>query len=103
MPDVNKQIPVYAVGACSYFRIIINEASTYGNAMLNNVKFFVENTTLAVNADFAATSGLAQILNKPPVPVNADFSATTGLAQKWNKPPVPVNADWNATTGLALF
>ena len=64
-------------------------------------------TDAPVNADWNATSGLAQILNKPTIPaapVNADWNATSGLAQILNKPTIPaapVNADWNATSGLA--
>jgi hypothetical protein len=42
-----------------------------------------------VNADWNATSGDAEILNKPAIPaaqVNADWLATSGLAQILNKP-----------------
>ena len=78
-----------------------------------------------VNADWNATSGVAQILNKPEIPnaqVNADWNAVSGVAQilnkptlatvatsgsyndLTNKPEIPdaqVNADWNATSGVA--
>lgn len=59
-----------------------------------------------VNADWNATSGPAQILNKPTIPapqVNSDWNATTGPASILNKPTIvtPVNPDWNATTGLS--
>ena len=78
-----------------------------------------------VNADWNATSGVAEILNKPTIPaaqVNADWNATSGVAEILNKPtlaPVAtsgsyndltntptipaaqVNADWNATSGVA--
>ncbi|WP_321899869.1 hypothetical protein [Paraburkholderia heleia] len=42
-----------------------------------------------VNADWSASSGVAEILNKPAIPaaqVNADWSATSGVAQILNKP-----------------
>jgi hypothetical protein len=42
-----------------------------------------------VNADWNATTGDAQILNKPTIPaaqVNSDWNATSGLAQILNKP-----------------
>ena len=42
-----------------------------------------------VNADWDATSGIAQILNKPVIPaaqVNTDWNATSGIAQILNKP-----------------
>ena len=78
-----------------------------------------------VNADWNATSGVAEILNKPTIPaaqVNADWNATSGVAEILNKPtlapvatsgsyndltntptipPAQVNADWNATSGVA--
>lgn len=44
-----------------------------------------------VNADWNATSGDAQILNKPTIPaaqINSDWNATTGLAQILNKPSI---------------
>ena len=78
-----------------------------------------------VNADWNATSGVAEILNKPTLAdvatsgsyndltdtptipaaqVNADWNATSGVAEILNKPTIPaaqVNADWNATSGVA--
>lgn len=62
-----------------------------------------------VNSDWAATSGVAQILNKPIIPtitpqINADWDATSGAARILNKPSIPsgqVNADWNASSGVA--
>lgn len=50
-----------------------------------------------VNSDWAATSGKAQILNKPEIPaaqVNADWNATSGVAQILNKPNLS-NTDLN--------
>ena len=60
-----------------------------------------------MKSDWNATSGPAQILNKPTIPaaqVNADWNATSGVAQIMNKPTIPaaqVNSDWNATSGVA--
>jgi len=60
-----------------------------------------------VNADWNATSGDAQILNKPSIPaaqVNSDWNASSGVAQILNKPTIPsaqVNSDWNATSGIS--
>ena len=45
-----------------------------------------------VNADWNATSGDAQILNKPTIPsaqVNSDWNATSGVAEILNKPTIP--------------
>jgi hypothetical protein len=53
-----------------------------------------------VNADWNATSGDAQILNKPTIPaaqVNSDWNATTGVAQILNKPTIP------SITGLVPY
>jgi len=78
-----------------------------------------------VNSDWNASSGVAQILNKPTIPapqVNSDWNASSGMAQIMNKPalatvatsgnyndlsnkpsiPAPqVNSDWNASSGVA--
>lgn len=64
-------------------------------------------STDVVNADWNATSGNAEILNKPTIPdaqVNSDWNATSGKAEILNKPTIPdaqVNSDWNATSGKA--
>ena len=53
-------------------------------------KWQLKNKSLPqVNADWNATGGVAQILNKPIIPaaqVNADWNATGGVAQILNKP-----------------
>jgi microcystin-dependent protein len=61
-----------------------------------------------VNADWNATSGDAQILNKPTIPdaqIQADWTQTTDTAKDYikNKPTIPaaqVQSDWNATSGM---
>ena len=81
---------------------------TQTSQLTNNSGFITASDVPAqVNADWNATSGAAQILNKPTIPaaqVNADWNATSGAAQILNKPTIPaaqVNADWNATSGAA--
>ena len=60
-----------------------------------------------VNSDWNATSGVAEILNKPTIPaaqVNSDWNASSGVAAILNKPTIPaaqVNSDWNASSGVA--
>ena len=62
-----------------------------------------------VNADWNASSGVAQILNKPTIPaeqVQANWNETNTSSKAYiqNKPTIPaaqVNADWNATSGVA--
>ena len=62
-----------------------------------------------VNSDWNASSGVAQILNKPTIPaaqVNSDWNASSGVAQILNKPTIPaaqVNSDWNASSGVAAI
>ena len=78
-----------------------------------------------VNADWNATTGLAEILNKPTIPaaqVKADWNATSGVAEILNKPTIPtafsgnyndltnqptipaaqIQSDWNQTSTSAL-
>ncbi len=48
--------------------------------------------TPQVNSDWNATSGVAEILNKPTIPaaqVNSDWNATSGVAEILNKPTIP--------------
>lgn len=96
----------------------------------NNVISATGGGTAQVNSDWEATSGVAEILNKPTektlvggsnvsitedndtvtisavaaAQVNADWDATSGVAQILNKPVIPaaqVNSDWEATEGVA--
>lgn len=49
-------------------------------------------SVVPVNPDWNATSGLAQILNKPAIPaaqVNSDWNATSGVSAILNKPAIP--------------
>jgi hypothetical protein len=57
-----------------------------------------------VNADWSATGGAAQILNKPTIPsgqVNSDWNATSGIAQILNKP-VLASSQWS-TSGAGVI
>lgn len=95
--DTNKS---YRWSGSSYI-----ELSSYDNATqsasglmsaadktkLDGIQNGATNTAAPVNADWSATSGLAQILNKPTIPaaqVNADWDATSGVAQILNKPTI---------------
>lgn len=95
--DTNKS---YRWSGSSYI-----ELSSYDNATqsasglmsaadktkLDGIQNGATNTAAPVNADWNATSGLAQILNKPTIPaaqVNADWNATSGVAQILNKPTI---------------
>jgi hypothetical protein len=62
-----------------------------------------------VNPDWNASSGLAQILNKPSIPasqINSDWAAVSGAAQIMNKPTIPasqVQSDWAAPSGISAI
>lgn len=88
-------------GDYTYYRVIVTANTNYDSTSLWYVHFLTSNP----NADWSATSGAAQILNKPtiPVQVNADWNATSGTAQILSKPSIPSQPDWNATTGTAVI
>jgi hypothetical protein len=59
--------------------------------------------TPQVNSDWDATTGVAEILNKPTIPaaqVNSDWDATSGLAQILNKPTLATVATSGSYTDL---
>lgn len=59
-------------------------------------------STPQVNADWNATSGVAQILNKPSIPaaqVQSDWSAASGVSSILNKP-VLFNGAYSSLTGI---
>lgn len=54
-----------------------------------------------VQADWNATSGPSEILNKPTLAAVATSGSYADLSNKPSIPPVQVNSDWNASSGLA--
>ena len=54
-----------------------------------------------VNSDWNASSGVAQILNKPSLATVATSGSYNDLSNKPTIPAAQVNSDWNATTGVA--
>jgi hypothetical protein len=54
-----------------------------------------------VNADWTATSGVAQILNKPTLAAVATSGDYNDLSNRPTIPAAQVQSDWNATSGLA--
>lgn len=68
----------------------------------NNYMTSLTNILPQVNSDWNASSGVAQILNKPSIPaaqVNSDWNAISGVAQILNKPDVPVITLTNVDPG----
>lgn len=69
-------------------------------ASAGNVTVNVPAPTAQVNSDWNATSGVAEILNKPTIPaaqVNSDWNASSGVAEILNKPTIP------SITGLVPY
>ena len=57
---------------------------------------------LVNNADWNATSGIQEILNKPTIPaaqVNSDWNATSGVEEILNKPTIPATIVESVTSG----
>lgn len=54
-----------------------------------------------VNSDWNATSGVAEILNKPNLATVATSGSYTDLSNKPTIPSAQVNSDWTATSGVA--
>jgi hypothetical protein len=77
-------------------------------ASTGNVTVNVPSPTPQVNADWNASSGVAEILNKPTIPnaqVNSDWNASSGVAQILNKPTIPaaqIQSDWNQANNAAV-
>ena len=111
--DTNKS---YRWSGSSYIELSTYDTATQSasglmsaadKTKLDGIATGATKTDAPVNADWNATSGLAQILHKPTIPaapVNADWNATSGLALILNKPTIPaaqVNSDWDAASGVA--
>lgn len=77
-------------------------------ASTGNVTVNVPTPTPQVNSDWNASSGVAEILNKPSIPaaqVNSDWNASSGVSEILNKPTIPaaqIQSDWNQTNNAAL-
>jgi len=77
-------------------------------ASAGNVTVNVPAPTPQVNSDWNASSGVAEILNKPTIPaaqVNSDWNASSGVAQILNKPTIPaaqIQSDWNQSNNAAV-
>lgn len=104
---VNKKVIVNGAGALG--TQVQSDWEQSNSAAVDYIKHKPAIPAAPVNADWNATSGLAQILNKPTIPasqVQSDWSQSNNAQPDFikNKPTIPaapVNADWNATSGLA--
>ena len=74
----------------------------FTNTLKTKLDGIQDGAEVNVNADWNATSGDAQILNKPTIPaaqVNSDWNATSGVAQILNKPTIPDTSTFVPYTG----
>ena len=73
---------------------------------INLIDIDVKNIKDLIPEDATTTNQLATMSDLPAAQVNADWDATSGVAEILNKPTIPaaqVNADWNATSGVAAI
>ena len=119
--DTNKS---YRWSGSSYIELSTYDTATQSasglmsaadKTKLDGIAAGATKTDAPVNADWNATSGLAQILHKPTIPSipgdasqsasglmsAADKTKLDGIAAGATNTPAPVNADWNAESGLA--
>ena len=74
----------------------------FTNTLKTKLDGIQDGAEVNVNADWNATSGDAQILNKPTIPaaqVNSDWNATSGVAEILNKPTIPSLTGYVPYTG----
>jgi hypothetical protein len=76
-----------------------NDYTTLEQTKLSGIQAGAE---VNVNADWNATSGDAQILNKPTIPaaqVNSDWNSVSGVSQILNKPTIPTQTSQLTNNG----
>jgi hypothetical protein len=77
--------------------------NNFTNALKTKLDGIATGAEVNVNADWNATSGDAQILNKPTIPaaqVNSDWNSVSGVSQILNKPTIPgaqEQSNWDET------
>ena len=80
------------------------DTNAYTDAEKTKLAGIAASAEVNVQSDWNASSGDAQILNKPTIPaaqVQSDWNATSGLGEVLNKPTIPsaqVSSDWNSTS-----
>lgn len=102
--NLTRVMAVPTVGSLLYYDPVAQQPAymTMGSGLTISSGMLVM-TTAPVNADWNATSGLAQVLNKPSIPasqINSDWVASSGLAQILNKPTLAAVATSGSYTDL---
>ena len=76
--------------------------NNFTNALKTKLDGIATDAEVNVNADWNATSGDAQILNKPTIPaaqVNSDWNSVSGVSQILNKPTIPTQTSQLTNNG----
>ena len=94
--------PYNSTNPSGYQANVIETVKVNGTALTPSSKA-VDITVPAaqVNSDWNASSGVAQILNKPSLATVATSGSYNDLSNKPTIPAAQVNSDWNASTGVA--
>jgi len=82
--------------------VIATSDNNFTNALKTKLDGIAAGAEVNVNADWNATSGDAQILNKPTIPaaqVNSDWNSVSGVSQILNKPTIPTQTSQLTNNG----
>ena len=79
----------------------VNPSKTFVFPSASGTLATLGDITAGQQADWNATSGSAQILNKPTLATVATSGSYSDLSNKPTIPAAQVNSDWSASTGLA--
>jgi hypothetical protein len=82
--------------------IVPTSDNNFTNALKTKLDGIAPGAEVNVNADWNATSGDAQILNKPSIPasqVNSDWNSVSGVSQILNKPTIPTQTSQLTNNG----
>jgi hypothetical protein len=82
--------------------IVPTSDNNFTNALKTKLDGISTGAEVNVNADWNATSGDAQILNKPSIPaaqVNSDWNSVSGVSQILNKPTIPTQTSQLTNNG----
>lgn len=96
------QVDVYLGSSDNYKEVLTTSFVTVAPWPDDNIPLATTGLTAPqVNSDWSATSGVAQILNKPALATVATSGSYNDLANLPTIPADQVNSDWNATSGVA--
>lgn len=97
VPEAPNDGDVYGRGDLDWLKLAA-VASSGSYADLSNTPTI---PAAQVNSDWSASSGVAQILNKPALATVATSGSYADLSNKPTIPAAQVNSDWSASSGVA--